>query len=69
MPLNLATHKNVRNGSIVTKDTLPHRPMMVMFRNDGRIVLMPNGKDGGQPDERSYLPEQFDLARYRIIKV
>jgi hypothetical protein len=68
MSLPFATSKLVMNGSIVTKDTRPYRPMMVMIRGDGKIVLMPNGKDGGTPEERVYLPEQFDLARYILIK-
>ena len=68
MPLPIATYKTVKNGSIVTKGTVPHRPMMVMIRTDGKVVLMPNGKNGGTPDERVYLPEQFDLVRYLLIK-
>lgn len=67
MSLSIATSKLIRNGSIVTKNTVPYRPMMVMIRADGKIVLIPNGKNGGTPDERVYLPEQFDLARYLLI--
>lgn len=68
MSLSLATYAIIQNGSIVTKATIPHNPLMVMIRKDGKVVLIPNGKEGALPDERVYEKEQFDLARYLLIK-